>query len=220
MQKVLVINASPRGNRSHSRKLTDMLVKSWQSKDNTLEFIHREVGKTAIPHITEAWIAAAFKAPALRTTADNQVLELSDELVQELKDASIYVLGVPMHNWSIPSGLKAYIDQVMRINETWKFYSGKPDGHYVGLLENKKMYILSSRGDNGYEVGEFNAHMNFQTTYLRHIFGIMGVKDIDIISLNNEEYGDERFVTSQEIVHQKIAQLEVPRETERLLLRS
>lgn len=43
-----------------------------------------------------------------------------------------------MYNWSVPAGLKAYIDQVMRINETWKFRSGVPDDDYVGLLENKK----------------------------------------------------------------------------------
>ncbi|WP_206105976.1 NAD(P)H-dependent oxidoreductase [Olivibacter sp. XZL3] len=78
-------------------------------------------------------------------------------------------------NWS---RLTVYIDQVMRINETWKFRSAKPDGDYVGLLGNKKLFILSSRGDTGYGENEKNEHMNFQTTYLRFIFGIMGVKDV------------------------------------------
>ena len=88
-------------------------------------------------------------------------------MIKEFKEHNIYVLGTPMYNWSIPSGLKSYIDQLMRINETWKFRSGEPDGDYVGILENKKMFILSSRGDTGYGENEKNEHMNFQTTYLK-----------------------------------------------------
>jgi len=119
----------------------------------------------------------------------------------------MYVIGAPMYNWSISSGLKAYIDQVMRINETWKFRSGEPDGDYVGLLMDKKLFSLSSRGDSGYDEGEINAHMNFQTTYLKTIFNIMGVQDVEIISLNNEEYGRERFAKSQQEIYNRIEKL-------------
>lgn len=101
-----------------------------------------------------------------------------------------------MYNWSIPSGLKAYIDQIMRINETWKFRSGVPDGDYVGLLENKKMFLLSSRGDTGYGENEKKEHMNFQITYLKFVFGVMGLRDITTISLDNEEFGGDIFETS------------------------
>lgn len=81
----------------------------------------------------------------------------------------------------------------MRINETWKFRSGIPDGDYVGLLNYKKMFILSSRGDTGYGENEKNEHMNFQTTYLNFVFGIMGIKDITTISLDNEEFDGDIF---------------------------
>jgi FMN-dependent NADH-azoreductase len=66
---------------------------------------------------------------------------------------------------------------------------------------------LSSRGDSGYNVGEKNAHMNFQTTYLKFIFNIMGVQDVEIISLNNEEYGGELFAASQNEIFKKIEEL-------------
>lgn len=113
-----------------------------------------------------------------------------------------------MYNWSVPGGLKAYIDQVMRINETWKFRSGVPDGDYVGLLQNKKAFILSARGDTGYGENEKNGHVNFQTTYLKHIFGIMGVDNITIISLDNEEFGGKVFEESKNNIFNIIESIE------------
>ncbi|MDO5609007.1 MAG: aminotransferase class V-fold PLP-dependent enzyme [Capnocytophaga sp.] len=125
----------------------------------------------------------------------------------ELKENDIYVLATPMYNWSIPSGLKAYIDQIMRINETWKFRSGTPDGDYVGLLTHKKMFLLSSRGDTGYGKHEKNAHMNFQTTYLSFIFRMMGVTDITVISLDNEEFGGDLFANSQKQAFKQVVEV-------------
>ncbi|OJJ14812.1 NAD(P)H dehydrogenase [marine bacterium AO1-C] len=207
MRKVLVINASPRGQRSHSRKLTQLFTQKWQQQAPNDVIIHREVGQENIPHITEEWIASAFTPPQRLSPTQKQTMELSDQLVAEFKSADVYVIGTPMHNWSIPSGLKAYIDHLMRFNQTWTFESGKPDGKYVGLVNHKKMYILTSRGDAGYNQGELNAHMNFQTPYLRTVFGIMGIKDITEVTLENEEYGGETFQESLNKTHQRIADL-------------
>lgn len=204
MNKVLIINASVRKERSHSRKLTELFKDNWKKKNPNDQFTYREVGLEEIPPINEKWIASAFINPNERTNENQTGVELSNALIKEFKAHNVYVLGTPMYNWSIPSGLKSYIDQLMRINETWKFRSGKPDGDYVGLLENKKMFILSSRGDTGYGENEKNEHMNFQTTYLKFVFGIMGIKDISIISLDNEEFGGEIFENSKKEIYQKI----------------
>ncbi|RXM53688.1 MULTISPECIES: FMN-dependent NADH-azoreductase [unclassified Chryseobacterium] len=195
--KVLIINASVRNGRSYSRKLTQLFVENWKNKYPSDIFTYRETGIEGIPNIDERWIAGAFKKPSDRTEENRKALELSDELVKELKEHDVYVIGTPMYNWSIPSGLKAYIDQVMRINETWKFRSGIPDGDYVGLLENKKAFILSTRGDTGYGENEKNGHVNFQTTYLKHVLKIMGITDTTIFSLDNEEFGGEIFENSK-----------------------
>ncbi len=207
MNKVLIINASVRNEKSYSRKLTQLFEDNWKKKNPNDHFTHREVGLEKIPPIDEKWIASAFIKPSKRTKENQSGVEFSDELVKEFKEHNIYVLGTPMYNWSIPSGLKSYIDQLMRINETWKFRSGEPDGDYVGLLENKKMFILSSRGDTGYGKNEKNEHMNFQTTYLKFVFGIMGIKDISIISLDNEEFGGEIFKNSKKEVYQRIERI-------------
>ncbi|RLJ31753.1 FMN-dependent NADH-azoreductase [Chryseobacterium sp. 7] len=206
--KILIINASVRNERSYSRKLTQLFVENWKAKYPLDSFTYREAGTDVIPNIDESWIAGAFKKPADKTEENQKPLQLSNELVKELKEHDVYVIGTPMYNWSIPSGLKAYIDQVMRINETWKFRSGVPDGDYVGLLENKKLFILSTRGDTGYGENEKNAHINFQTTYLKHIFGIMGVNDVTIHSLDNEEFGGEVFENSKNKIFEAIESIQ------------
>lgn len=208
MKRVLIINASVRDKKSHSRKLTELFMENWQQKYPEDIFTFREVGLNVVPPIDERWIASAFTNPKNRTEANQKGVRLSDELIKELKENDIYVIGSPMYNWSIPSGLKAYIDQIMRINETWRFRSGKPDGDYVGLLQDKRMFILSSRGDTGYGENEKNEHMNFQSTYLKFIFGIMGVTDITTISLDNEEFGGEIFELSKQEIRKRIAKIE------------
>ncbi|MDO6761670.1 NAD(P)H-dependent oxidoreductase [Tamlana sp. 2_MG-2023] len=206
MNKVLIINASVRNEKSHSRKLTQLFEDNWIKKNPNDIFTYREVGLEEIPPINDKWIASAFIIPSERTNENQSSVKFSDELVKEFKEHNIYVLGTPMYNWSIPSGLKSYIDHLMRINETWKFRSGEPDGDYVGLLENKKMFILSSRGDTGYGKSEKNEHMNFQTTYLKFVFGIMGINDISIVSLDNEEFGGKIFESSKKKIYQRIEQ--------------
>lgn len=208
MRKVLVINSSVRKQRSQSRKLTELFVRHWKNKypDDTFSF--REVGLTQIPAIDESWIASAFIKPEDRTSKNQMGVVFSNTLVRELKEHDIYVLGVPMYNWSIPSGLKSYIDQIMRINETWKFRSGKPDGDYVGLLKNKRLFILSTRGDSGYGLGEKNENMNYQTSYLKFVFSMMGVRDTTVISLDNEEYGGAIFEQSKQFIFEKIKCME------------
>tara|TARA_R110001606_G_scaffold399289_1_gene583732 strand:+ start:8499 stop:9122 length:624 start_codon:yes stop_codon:yes gene_type:complete len=204
MNRVLIINASVRNEKSHSRRLTQFFVENWKNKYPKDMFSYREVGLKEIPPINEKWISSAFIKPDERTKENQRGVQFSDELVKEFKAHNVYVLGTPMYNWSIPSGLKSYIDQLMRINETWKFRSGQPDGDYVGLLENKKMFILSSRGDTGYGKNEKNEHMNYQTTYLKFVFGIMGIDDISIFSLDNEEFGGEIFEKSKRDIYQRI----------------
>ncbi|MGS2741064.1 FMN-dependent NADH-azoreductase [Sinomicrobium sp. M5D2P17] len=207
MNKVLIINASVRDERSHSRKLTQLFVENWKKKNPDDHFSYREVGREHIPPIDEKWIASAFVKPEDRTAENQAGVKFSDELIKEFKEHNIYIIGTPMYNWSIPSGLKSYIDQLMRINETWKFRSGKPDGDYEGLLTDKKLFILSSRGDTGYGENEKNEHMNFQTTYLKFVFGIMGIKNITTISLDNEEFGGEIFENSKQEIYREIEQI-------------
>lgn len=193
MCKVLVINASARTERSLSRQLTEIFTANWIEKYPNDSIAYRDIGQQDIPHVTEKWIASAFKPAEFRGDEDEQVLKISNELIAELKDADVVVLGTPMYNWSVPSVLKAYIDQILRVNETVLVNKMTPENPYTGLLSDKRAYLLMVRGNAGYDPGEFYEHMDFQTNYLKTVFSIIGIKDVELVSANGIDIGSSSW---------------------------
>jgi FMN-dependent NADH-azoreductase len=207
VKNVLVINSSARSLHSQSRKLTEVFIDHWKTIHNDSIIRFRELGNTDVPHVNDLWVAAAFKPEAKRSEEEKQALKISDTYISELREADVIVLGAPMYNWSIPSSLKAYIDQVLRVNETFKRNPVNGQNPYIGLLENKILFLLLSRGDEGYETGEYNEHMNFQSTYLKTVFNIIGISRIQVIAVNGRSHDAEKFKKSVETAHQNIRDL-------------
>ena len=207
MKKVLVINSSARALRSHSRKLTEVFIDHWKNTHINSIITCRELGNADVPHINENWIAAAFKPAAARSVEEVEALKISDTYIAELREADVIVLGSPMYNWSVPSALKAYIDQILRVNETWKFNSADIQNPYIGLLQNKTLFLLLSRGAQGYEKGGYNEHMDFQSDYLKTVFNIIGISNIHVIAVNGQSYDPEKFKRSVDTSHQDIRDL-------------
>jgi FMN-dependent NADH-azoreductase len=203
MKKVLVINSSANAVNSNSRKLTEVFTGHLKNICTPI-INYRELGNADVPHINSNWIAAAFKPEAARSYEEKDALKTSDTYIAELKAADVIVIGVPMYNWSIPSALKAYIDQIVRVNQTFRPDRVKMPNPYVGLLENKKLFLLLSQGEEGYEEGGYNAHMNFQTNYLKMVFNIIGIKDIYVVAGTGASVDREKFKKSIAIAHQAI----------------
>src|SRR4051794_11033028 len=115
MQKTLLaINSSPLGSRSVSRHLTQEFVEIWKKANPSGRVLTRDLNETAIPPLDAEWIGASYTPEDRVTPEQRKVLQLSDALIAELKAADEYVFGVPMHNFSIPSVLKLWIDQIAR----------------------------------------------------------------------------------------------------------
>jgi FMN-dependent NADH-azoreductase len=207
MKKLLILNSSARSLHSHSRKLAEVFTEHWKNKHVNPIITIRELGKTNVPHIDENWISAAFTPKATRSAEQIQMLKTSDEYISELYEADVIVLAAPMYNWSIPSVLKAYIDQILRIHETWKPNPANSLHPYTGLLENKTLFLLLSRGAQGYENGEYNAHMNFQSTYLKTVFNIIGISNIHVIAVSGTSLDAEQLKKSTVTAHQQIKDL-------------
>jgi FMN-dependent NADH-azoreductase len=207
MEKLLVINSSARAGRSQSRKLTEVFAEHWKRIHAQSTIGYRELGNADVPHINESWIAAAFKPETTRLEAEKEILKASDIYISELLEADVIVLASPMYNWSIPSVLKAYIDQIVRVNKTFKFNPANAQHPYTGLLEGKTLFLLLSRGEPGYEEGDYNAHLNFQSTYLKTVFNIMGVSKIHVVAINGLSYGPEKLKKPIEESHQDIRNL-------------
>ena len=189
---------------SHSRKLTEVFTENWIRLHHDSEISHRELGNVNVPHISEAWILANLKPKINRTAEDLEILATSDAYIAELRNADLIVLGTPMYNWSIPSTLKAYIDQIMRLNETFKIDPGNRQQPYTGLLENKTMLLLVARGSQGYETGEPNSHLNFQTTYLRTVLNMMGIHNIHVIAVSGTSLDKGALEKTIEQAHRQV----------------
>ncbi|MBO9155187.1 FMN-dependent NADH-azoreductase [Chitinophaga sp. GCM10012297] len=207
MKKVLVINTSARTAGSKSRKLTEMFTESWERTHDRPEIRFRELGTGDVPHISGEWLTAAFKPAAARSEEENGLLARSDIYISELREADVIVLGAPMYNWSVPSTLKAWLDHVMRINETFRADPARAPHPYIGLLKNKTLILLLTRGNDGYEKGEHSEHMNFQSTYLETVFNIMGITDIHTIAVNGASLGAEMLESSIDRARQAINRL-------------
>jgi FMN-dependent NADH-azoreductase len=207
MKKVLIINASARTANSHSRALTKVFVDHWKIIHHQAVMSFRELGNIDVPHITDTWIAANQKPIVDRTQKDVDVLKISDSYIEELRQADIIVLGTPMYNWSIPSVLKAYIDQVLRVNETFRINPAEAKQPYIGLLENKTLCLLVARGDRDYESGQQNEHMNFQTTYLKMVFNMIGIRTIHVVVVDGTSLDKEQLKKSIAVAHDDIIEL-------------
>jgi FMN-dependent NADH-azoreductase len=204
VKKVLIINASARKTNSHSRLLTEVFLQEWSSLYPDAAIQQRELGNTNVPYVTDEWISANFKPVSERTENDLEVLSYSDAYIAELRQADVIVLGTPMYNWSIPSTLKAYIDQIMRLNETFKINPGDRAKPYLGLLQNKKGVLLVARGFQEYEPGERNAHLNFQTSYLKMVFNMVGVEEIHIVAVNGTSLNKEALKDNIRQAHRQV----------------
>lgn len=113
---------------------------------------------------------------------------MSELLIAELRNADEYVVGVPMHNFSVPSTLKLWIDQVVRVGKTFAYSAAGRQG----LLTGKKATLLIASG-GVYDQGSAAEALNFVTPYLRTIFGFMGVTDVNIIAAG----GTQKLVTGE-----------------------
>src|ERR1700757_4732841 len=177
MSTLLKIDSSPMGERSVSRKLTAEFAKIWVETHPNGAVISRDLATLNIPVVNGDWVAAAYTPEDARTAEQKKALAISDLLIAELQKADEYVFGVPMHNFSIPSTLKLWIDQVARAGKTFSYGADGPKG----LLTGKKATVLIASG-GVYAQGSAMESLNFVTPYLRAVFGFFGVTDVKIIA--------------------------------------
>jgi FMN-dependent NADH-azoreductase len=207
MAHLLHIDSSPRGERSHSRRMTREFVEQWKQAHPNDSVTYRDIGRNPVPYVDEPWIAAAFTAPEERTPDLWEAIRTSDQLVDEFLAADIYVVGVPMYNFSVPGAFKSYIDQIVRVGRTVAFEPNDSANVFKPLVLDKKMFIIEARGDSGFHPGGKYASMNYHDPYLVTVFGFMGITDITFVHVENDEYGGQKLAESIAKARIKISEL-------------
>ncbi|WP_447752339.1 FMN-dependent NADH-azoreductase [Pseudomonas nicosulfuronedens] len=204
MNRILAIHASARADRSHSRRLAEGFLAALPQAQIT----RREVGRANLPHVSEGFIAAAFHPQREHRPAELQAeLKLSEELVDELLAHDLLVISTPMYNFSVPSGLKAWVDQIVRIGRTFDLHLKEGEAEYEPLLKGRKALIVTSRGGAGMGPGGELEWMNHADAWLRVALGFLGIEDVQVIAAEGEEGNPEAFRASYQQAEQALADL-------------
>jgi FMN-dependent NADH-azoreductase len=169
MNNILHIDASGRGQPSVSRQLSNEIVQKISSDETKVTYRNVSQG---LPFLNEAMIGAYFTYKAERSDEQHQAIAQSDRIVEELMAADTVVIGMPVYNFSMPAGFKAWSDLAARVGETFKYTENGP----VGLLEGKKAYVAVTSG--GTKVG---SEIDFLTPWLCHFLGFIGISDVEIV---------------------------------------
>lgn len=177
MATLLHIDSSPLGDASISRQLTNEFVQNWKKAHPDGKVITRDLSNADLKPVTAEWVGAAYTPEDARQAGQRELLSVSDALVAQLQAADEYVFGVPMHNFSIPSVLKLWIDLIARAGKTFAYVDGAPQG----LLKGKKATFLIASGGN-YDPSTAMASFNFVEPYLRTVFGFLGVTETKFIT--------------------------------------
>ena len=114
---ILHIDCSPRPE-SHSRQLSAAIVKKLLEIAAGASISRRDFAAAPLPHASPDY-AIALSSPATLAAPPRGALELSEALIQEVEAADVIVIGTPMNNLTVPSVLKAWIDQILRAGRTF-----------------------------------------------------------------------------------------------------
>jgi FMN-dependent NADH-azoreductase len=177
MSTLLKLDSSPMGQGSISRKLTAQFTETWLKSHPGGKVIERDLTMLNLPVVDASWVGAAHTPESSRAAAQSKALATSDSLINDLEQADEYVFGVPMHNFSIPSTLKLWIDLVVRVGKTFSYGATGPKG----LLTGKKATLLLASGGE-YGKGSAMASFDFVTPYLKTLLGFIGITDVTIIT--------------------------------------
>jgi len=173
MTTLLQINASISNGNGQSTQLADQFVAAFHQRRPEAKIVLRNVAAAEpVPHLDAERFGAFIAQPHERTAAQQAVVAYSDALIDELKQADVIVLGLPMYNFGVPSQLKAYFDHIARAGITFKYTDQGP----LGLLRGKKVYVFAARG--GVYTG---TPMDTQTSYVRDFLRFLGMTDVEFV---------------------------------------
>ncbi|UWU89855.1 FMN-dependent NADH-azoreductase [Bradyrhizobium sp. CB1015] len=182
--KLLHIDSSVLGPHSVSRQVSAAIVDRLRQAAPSLEVVYRDLTETPLDHLSGSHLAAAQGAAAPAELGPD--LAASAAALEEFLAADIVVIGAPMYNFTIPSQLKAWIDRILVPGKTFKYGAAGPEG----LAGGKRVIVAISRGgyygaETPYAAGE---HLE---TYLRWVFGFIGITNIEFIPADGIQVGPE-----------------------------
>jgi FMN-dependent NADH-azoreductase len=173
MTTLLQINASIHNGKGQSSQLANQFVTAYRERHPDAKIIVRDVAaQDPVPHLNGERFGAFISKPEERSAAQHAIVAYSDSLIDELKQASVIVIGLPMYNFGVPSQLKAYFDHIARAGVTFAYTAQGPKG----LITGKKVFVFATRG--GVYAG---TPLDTQTSYVRDFLRFLGITDVEFV---------------------------------------
>ncbi|MDC5266113.1 NAD(P)H-dependent oxidoreductase [Acinetobacter baumannii] len=171
MAKILVLKSSIMGEGSQTNRLIDVMLEHRKDQGLQDDITIRNLAEMNLP-VLDLEIFQALRGAENVNQDIQQIVALSDELIAELKNTDLLIIGAPMYNLNVPTQLKNWFDLVARARQTFRYTETYPQG----LVEGVKAVVVSSRG--GIHVGQETEAV---TPYLKAVLGLMGIHDVDFI---------------------------------------
>jgi FMN-dependent NADH-azoreductase len=202
--KLLHIDTSILGGNSASRRLSAAIADQLAKSAPGLDVTYRDLAAAPLPHLSGELFAARQgavpEAPAIQ-----QDIAASQGVLDEFLGADIVVIGAPMYNFGIPSQLKAWIDRIAVAGKTFRYGAAGPEG----LAGGKRVIVAISRGGL-YGPGTPVAAFEHVESYLRAVFGFIGVTDLQIVVAEGLAMGPEKHAEAMQGALKTVSQLGAP----------
>jgi FMN-dependent NADH-azoreductase len=175
VKRVLVVESSPK-TESLSRTAAAALLVRLAAAHSNAEIVRRDLGMAPPPHVDAEFVRGMRLSPEARAAEACDPMRLSETLIAELENSDLLVIATPMHNYTVPSALKAWIDHVVRARRSFGF---GPQGKF-GLLADRPTYLLTVSGDPRGAEGD---QPDFLVPYLLAILKTIGITSVQALSL-------------------------------------
>jgi FMN-dependent NADH-azoreductase len=184
--RLLHLDSSALGANSVTRELSAAIVARWQDAVPGLRVDYRDFGINPLPHLTGGALAGTDVAAKAE----------GDAAMDQFLASDVIVIGAPMYNFGIPSTLKAWIDRIAVAGKTFRYTENGPEG----LATGKRVIVASGRGG---VYGASNA-ADFQEAYLRHVFGFLGITDVEFVRAEGIAYSPQHRTDALAAAHASI----------------
>ena len=183
--KLLHVDSSVLGTNSVSRQLTAEIVAEWRKNhaDTSVEYLDLAVDTPN--HFNADALGIKVGVQASPTEAQRRENAVSERLVSQFLASDVIVIGAPLYNFSVPTQLKAWIDRLAQVGRTFTYTDKGP----VGLAGGKTVIVASTRGGI-YSTSEGGQAMEHQESYLKVVFGFMGITDVRFVRAEGVAMGD------------------------------
>ena len=184
MPNILRVESSIKGDAAVSRRLTDRIVARLVAANPNAVIVTRDLAAGIRP-VDGQWLGAVYTPTEARTESQQATAAYADTLLNEVRAADVLVIALPVYNFGLPAQLKAWIDQLARKGETFRYTEAGPEG----LLQGKRAIVAYTSDGT-----KFGSEIDYASGYLRHMLGFFGIADVEFVAADAMAFGAEEAI--------------------------